>query len=67
MHMEIKASLVANFTEEASSKIPALTLLTNLGYGFIPPAQCEVLRGNKLASEKRVRIRLFCYLLCDRF
>ncbi|TEW46149.1 type I restriction endonuclease subunit R [Psychromonas algicola] len=37
---------VANFTEEFSAKIPALTLLTNLGYQFIPPSECEALRGN---------------------
>jgi type I restriction enzyme R subunit len=42
-----------NFREEFSAKIPALTLLTNLGYEFIPPAQCEALRGNKFASEKK--------------
>lgn len=40
----------ANFQEEFSSKIPALTLLTNLGYQFIPPSECEVLRGNKSVS-----------------
>lgn len=46
-------SRTINFKEEFSSKIPALTLLTNLGYEFIPPAECEALRGNKLASEKK--------------
>jgi len=43
----------ANFREEFSAKIPALTLLTNLGYTFIPPSECEALRGNTLASEKK--------------
>ena len=42
-----------NFQEEFSAKIPALTLLTNLGYTFIPPSECEALRGNTLASEKK--------------
>ncbi|EJP4176574.1 type I restriction endonuclease subunit R [Vibrio vulnificus] len=35
-----------NFREEQSAKIPALTLLTNLGYKFIPPSECVVKRGN---------------------
>ncbi|MEK0157851.1 HsdR family type I site-specific deoxyribonuclease [Pseudoalteromonas piscicida] len=42
-----------NFQEEFSAKIPALTLLANLGYTFIPPSECEALRGNTLASEKK--------------
>ena len=42
-----------NFQEEFSAKIPALSLLTNLGYTFIPPNECEALRGNTLASEKK--------------
>ena len=44
---------IANFTEEFSAKIPALTLLTNLGYTFVPPSGCEALRGNTLANEKK--------------
>lgn len=40
------------FQEEFSAKIPALTLLTNLGYTFIPPSKCEALRGNNLVREK---------------
>lgn len=35
-----------NFREEQSAKIPALTLLTNLKYTFIPPAKCNEMRGN---------------------
>ena len=35
-----------NFQEEFSAKIPALSLLTNLGYTFIPPSECEALRSN---------------------
>jgi type I restriction enzyme R subunit len=45
--------LTPSFQEEFSAKIPALTLLTNLGYTFIPPSECEALRGNTLASEKK--------------
>ncbi|MCK5893628.1 MAG: type I restriction endonuclease subunit R [Endozoicomonadaceae bacterium] len=43
----------ANFCEEFSAKIPALTLLSNLGYTFIPPAECEALRGNALAADNK--------------
>ncbi|MGJ8681950.1 type I restriction endonuclease subunit R [Paraglaciecola sp.] len=42
-----------DYKEEFSAKIPALTLLTNLGYTFIAPSECEALRGNTLASEKK--------------
>ncbi|MEI9534885.1 HsdR family type I site-specific deoxyribonuclease [Moellerella wisconsensis] len=42
-----------NFQEEFSSKIPALSLLTNLGYKFIPPSECEALRGNTLIIHKK--------------
>ncbi|MCL1125789.1 HsdR family type I site-specific deoxyribonuclease [Shewanella surugensis] len=35
-----------NFLEEQSAKIPALTLLSNLGYTFIPPNECTTKRGN---------------------
>ena len=35
-----------NFKEEFSAKIPALTLLSTLGYQFIPPEQCMAMRGN---------------------
>ncbi|TKF29320.1 type I restriction endonuclease subunit R [Enterovibrio norvegicus] len=37
---------VPNFKEEQSAKIPALTLLTNLGYQFIPPSVCTTKRGS---------------------
>ena len=40
-----------NFQEEFSSKIPALTLLTTLGYQFIPPSQCNAMRS-KMVSNK---------------
>jgi type I restriction enzyme R subunit len=43
---------LANFKEEASAKIPALTLLSILGYTFIPPMECETLRGNSSPGEK---------------
>ncbi|EGR0306817.1 HsdR family type I site-specific deoxyribonuclease [Vibrio parahaemolyticus] len=39
-------SNLPNFREEQSAKIPALTLLTNLGYKFIPPSECLVKRGS---------------------
>ena len=38
------------FNEETSSKLPALTLLTNLGYRFIPPSECAALRSSRVAS-----------------
>jgi type I restriction enzyme R subunit len=44
---------IASFKEEYSSKLPALTLLISLGYTFIPPSQCEALRGNTLAGNKK--------------
>ncbi|MEZ8055668.1 type I restriction endonuclease subunit R [Vibrio atlanticus] len=37
---------VPNFREEQSAKIPALTLLTILGYQFIPPSECMAIRGS---------------------
>lgn len=50
--MEVNSKNI-NFNEEFSAKIPALALLTNLGYTFIPPSECEALRGNTLFSEKK--------------
>ena len=46
---------IANFKEEFSSKIPALTLLSTLGYQFISPSQCEKYRGNSgsLLQDKK--------------
>ncbi len=41
-----------NFAEEFSSKIPALTLLTTLGYRFIPPSECNAMRSNKLGANQ---------------
>ncbi|WP_281646272.1 HsdR family type I site-specific deoxyribonuclease [Parendozoicomonas sp. Alg238-R29] len=38
--------VLPSFKEEQSAKIPALTLLTNLGYQFIPPSECLAQRGN---------------------
>ncbi|WP_394212956.1 type I restriction endonuclease subunit R [Psychrobacter piscatorii] len=40
-----------NFAEEFSSKIPALTLLTTLGYEFILPSRCNAMRS-KVATNK---------------
>ncbi|MDB4838091.1 HsdR family type I site-specific deoxyribonuclease, partial [Marinomonas sp.] len=42
--------VIANHSEEFSSKLPALTLLTTLGYEFIPPNECDALRGRAGAS-----------------
>ncbi len=47
----ISSSASINFAEEFSSKIPALTLLTTLGYQFIPPSECSAMRS-KVASNK---------------
>jgi len=44
---------LANFKEEFSAKIPALTLLTTLGYEFIPPDQCAAMRGNTQYEQHR--------------
>lgn len=44
---------IANFKEEFSAKIPALTMLSKLGYEFIPPSQCELLRGNLNATNSK--------------
>ena len=38
---------IAKFHEEVSAKIPALTLLTNLGYEFIPPAEMAAMRDSQ--------------------
>jgi len=43
---------ITSFKEEFSSKIPALTLLSNLAYTFIPPRDCEQLRGNLSGVSK---------------
>ncbi|CAM3797371.1 type I restriction endonuclease subunit R [Rheinheimera salexigens] len=43
----------ANFQEEFSSKIPSLALLTTLRYQFIPPSQCDTLRGNLFLKDKK--------------
>ena len=42
-----------NFKEEFSAKIPALTLLTNLGYQFISPDQCASMRGSTELQQQR--------------
>ncbi|MFB2687265.1 type I restriction endonuclease subunit R [Shewanella mangrovisoli] len=68
--------MIANFTEEFSAKIPALTLLANLGYQFIPPAECLAMRGrmssvilpNVLRSVLKHKTHTFLgkdYLLSD--
>jgi len=42
---------VPDFKEDVSSKLPALTLLSTLGYEFIPPSDCESLRGSLLGKS----------------
>ncbi|MCU7939707.1 MAG: HsdR family type I site-specific deoxyribonuclease [gamma proteobacterium symbiont of Bathyaustriella thionipta] len=42
---------IPKFQEEFSAKIPALTLLTTLGYQFIPPNQCDTMRGNNTFQQ----------------
>ena len=37
---------IANFREEFSAKLPALTLLSNLGYTYLSPSDCLSLRAN---------------------
>ena len=37
---------IAQFHEEVSAKLPALTLLTNLGYQFISPQQALEMRDS---------------------
>ena len=49
---------VPNFREETTAKIPALTLLTNLGYTFIPPSECDSLRGNLSAGKSTGQVLL---------
>ena len=52
----IKPSI--NFAEEFSSKIPALTLLTTLGYEFISPNQCNAMRSKMAASKATNQVML---------
>ena len=52
------ASASVNFAEEFSAKIPALALLINLGYQYLPPTECNALRGNKLAGVSSQQVVL---------
>ncbi len=47
----ISSNASINFQEEFAAKIPALTLLTALGYQFISPSECSAMRS-KVASNK---------------
>lgn len=47
-----------NFAEEFSAKIPALTLLINLGYQYLPPTECNALRGKQLADKSSQQVVL---------
>lgn len=40
----------ADFSEEAIAKLPALSLLCHLGYQFIPPTDCDALRGSQFTT-----------------
>jgi len=42
-----------NTQEEYSAKVPALQLLMNLGYRYLPPGQCLAMRG----SEREILLR----------
>ena len=42
---------LADSREESSAKIPALTLLTHLGYEYLSPAQCSKMRGSYVIQE----------------
>lgn len=48
----------ANFAEESASKIPALTLLTTLGYQFIPPSQCNAMRTKATSNKATAQVVL---------
>lgn len=52
------ANASVNFAEEFSAKIPALALLCNLGYRYLPPSECNALRGNKLAGVSSQQVVL---------
>ncbi|MGB0833917.1 MAG: type I restriction endonuclease subunit R [Psychrobium sp.] len=49
---------IANFKEEFSAKIPALTLLSKLGYSFVPPNGCEAVRGNSVTGKSTSQVML---------
>lgn len=54
------------FQEEYSAKIPALTLLTNLGWTFLPPEVALAKRGGK-QDEVVLRDELRPVLQTQRF
>ncbi len=47
-----------NFAEEFAAKIPALTLLTTLGYEFIPPNECSVMRTKAKSTKATAQVVL---------
>ncbi|SFC09435.1 type I restriction endonuclease subunit R [Pseudoalteromonas denitrificans] len=51
-------NIIPNFKEEFSSKIPALTMLSMLGYSFIPPSECEKYRGNSYSGKATSQVML---------
>lgn len=56
-----------DFTEEKSAKLPAMILLSSLGYSFISPSECEALRGNTFASEKKSTHQVIMLLVMRGF
>ncbi len=42
----MESRTLPNTTEEMTAKLPALELISKLGYTFIPPAQCTAMRGS---------------------
>ncbi|MGP5011897.1 type I restriction endonuclease subunit R [Psychrobacter glacincola] len=54
--MEITSNRSINFKEEFSAKLPALTLLMNLGYRYLSPVECL-----KLRSPKGARVQTPAY------
>jgi type I restriction enzyme R subunit len=62
---------VPKFQEEYSAKLPALALLINLGWSFLPPAQALVARGGKLhevvlRDELRKQLQKRCFTFAGR-
>src|SRR5690349_7198835 len=58
-------SPVPQTREEYSAKLPALHLLCNLGWNYLPPAECLALRGG--TREVVLRSRLVGVLQGRRF
>jgi len=44
-----------NYLEKVQSQLPALQLLTELGWGYLTPEECVSLRGGRLGSAITIR------------